>query len=71
MDKKDFNAPTLENIMRIVKKLEARIPWINCKGCDKRMQDLGFEKCYDCKDGGAPKMDTPAPNKELDQLMDF
>mgnify|MGYP003649351723 CR=1 FL=1 len=55
MPDKDYNAPTLENIFRMVKETHAMsCPWGECEGCQKKMQNKGYGfKCYECKQNGS------------------
>jgi len=70
MEKKDYNAPTMENMMRLIKDLHNKLcPWIECPECGKAMKDTGFDMCYECKQkkGGT---DIPAGDSKTD-LSDF
>lgn len=58
---KDYNEPTLENIMREIKKLVSKVcPWGECPTCDKKTQDTGYgHTCYDCKQSKKKQDLTP------------
>jgi len=59
----DYNEPTLENIMRLVKDLHNKmIEWIECDTCGKKMQDKGFTTCYTCNQSKKGQGSTPTSN---------
>ena len=60
MEQRDYNAPTMENIMKMVKEMHSKVcEWGECKGCQKRMQDKGYGfVCYDCKQGMKSMVDS-------------
>lgn len=74
MEKRDYNEPTLENIMLMVKNIENKIcPWIEC-ACGKKMKDTGFTMCFSCKKaGGGQKQttDVPVGDDKIDEMLDF
>ena len=53
MEKRDYNAPTLENIFKLVKEMHNKqCPWVSCPKCGEMMKDTGFECCYKCSQIG-------------------